>query len=105
MFHTGDRVLVLTMFGELPARIVGFDGERIMVTCPPFYFGQFLAWRADVRVPLDGAADERMSEPGSLTTARPAFDYSRPDPSQAGWPAPRKRVRRMDRDVDSGGGA
>ena len=38
MFHTGDHIIVLTSYGELPARVVGFDGERIMVTCPPFFF-------------------------------------------------------------------
>jgi len=98
-FHPTDHVLVQTMFGELPGRVVGFDGERIMVTCPPFFHSQFLAWAADVRAPKDGAADEWMRRPGCLATARPAIKV-KPVPSQAGWPESRKRVRRMDWDVD-----
>ena len=47
------------------------------------------AWA--LRIPLDAAADERE-------TASPID--TRPDPTQAGWPVPRKRKRRMDRDVD-----
>src|SRR5260221_5893913 len=100
-----DRVLVLTSYGELPARVVGFDGERIMVSCPAFYGeppARFLAWPADVRVPMDAAADELMSRLERLSTSRPEWS-GQPLASDAGWPGPRKRGRWMERDVDDGG--
>ncbi len=52
MFHSGDRVIVLTTYGELPGKIISIDG------------------------PLYG------------------FHVG------AGWPAPRKRMRRVDRDAE-----
>jgi len=73
MLRSGDRVLLLTGFGtEAPARVVGFDGERVRLKCWPFFYGEFLVWPAEVREPFDFAADERGRLPERLTIAVPA---------------------------------
>jgi hypothetical protein len=93
MLRPGSRILILTGRGELPGRVVnphGIGDGRPMVLCPPFYFGQFLAWRADMRLPMDFAADEVVGFVwGSLCTSRPAWN-GRGDPRAPGMPVPRR---------------
>jgi len=102
IFYTGDRVLVCTNYGELVARILGIiDGTtyRVRPLHPAFVDCRngIYAREADVRRPMDAAADEPMRKPGNLFTSRPAWT-GESMPGDPGMPAPRKRVKRTDRD-------
>jgi len=104
MFHTGERVLVCTSYGELLAVVLGVIDAgtyRVRVVHPAFvdYRNGIYAHEAEVRYPMDAAADEPMRKPGNLFTSRPAWT-GKSMPGDAGMPQPRKRVKRIDRDVD-----
>jgi len=104
MFHAGDRVLVCTSHGELLAVVLGVVDAvtyRVRPLHPAFvdYRNGIYAREAEVRYPMDAAADEPMRKPGRLTTARPAWT-GKSMPGDPGMPQPRKRVKRIDRDVD-----
>ena len=74
MLHPGDRVLVLTSYGELPARVASVEAGRWMVHVEhPGLPPRIAVWDHEVRRPLDGAADERMKMPERLFTAKPAY--------------------------------
>ena len=73
MLSLGERVLVLTSYGELPARVAAIDGGRCFVfVWHPGLPSRIAAWPHEVRRPLDGGADERMKMPDRLITSRPA---------------------------------
>jgi len=97
MFHTGDRVLVSTSYGELLAVVLGVvDGTTYCVRPlhPAFvdYRNGIYARDAELRYPMDAAADEPMKAPARLTTSCPASV----DPGPWFWPAVKRRVDRPD---------
>jgi len=79
MFHTGDRVLACTTYGELVAAfilsIIDATTYRVRPLHPALvdYRNGIYARDAELRYPMDAAADEPMKHPGSLTTSRPAW--------------------------------
>ena len=93
MFHVGDRVLVLTPYGELPACIMSIEGPELYAVWPnhPAYTNRIFARDAELRRPIDFAADERGKVGPRLVLAQPAIDQNVPEPaSTASAPAPRR---------------
>lgn len=104
MLHTGARVLVCTSYGELPGRIVAIADARInrvYVPHPAYidYRDGFHVRAVEVRLPLDFTADEPGRTGPRLSTTRPAYTGAPPYGS-AGMPEPRRRVKRIDRDIN-----
>lgn len=81
MFRTGDRILVLTTYGELPGWVRSVEGGL-----PDW----ILVDGAELRRPMDAAADVQLAEVDSLTTARPA-GVGKVNRAWAGWPVPRRK--------------
>jgi len=76
MFHTGDRVLVCTSYGELLAVVLGVvdaGNYRVRPLHAAFmdYRNGIYARDAELRYPMDAAANEPMKRPGRLTTKPP----------------------------------
>ena len=87
MFHVGDCVLVLTPYGELPARSMSIEGPELYAVWPnhPAYTNRIFARDAELRRPLDFAADERGRIGPRLALSSPADSFA-PSPSRIGTP-------------------
>ena len=83
---------MLTTYGELPGwvrSVEGPDSYAIRIGFPGLP-DWILVDGAELRRPMDAAADVQLAEVDSLTTARPA-GVGKVNRAWAGWPVPRRK--------------